>query len=1276
MSDPAKDSLAGLDIDLARRIDEVCRRFEADWRAGHQPRIEVYLGEFTGDARAALAAELEALRAELQQAAGPAGIADAPTIAPGSLPTLPTPGEGSSSVHDEATLRPRRDATVDLRPSASASNERATPPHVRYFGDYEIIREIARGGMGVVFEARQVSLNRKVALKMILAGQLANDTDVKRFHSEAEAAANLDHPGIVPIYEVGQHEGQHYFSMGFVEGQSLSQRLAEGPLPAREAAELIRRVSEAIEYAHQHGVIHRDLKPANILLDQNGNPRVTDFGLAKKVQGDSGLTGSGQIMGTPSYMPPEQAGGPRGEVGPAADVYALGATLYALVTGRPPFQAATPMDTVLQVLGEEPVPPRRLNASVPLDLETISLKCLQKEPARRYASAADLAGDLQRFLNGEPIRARPVGRPERAWRWCRRNPAVASLAVASALLLATVAIVSSIGFVTARNRLRGSLLAQGKAERLTGSRWAALEAFGEAARIRPGEDLRQEVIQTWTSPGVRLRSSIPLGHVACVSFSLDGSLLAVCGITSVGARPEDRIVIYRPADAREIDRTERAMSDYSWQTPQFGFRPGSAILAFLDKSAESRAQPGPSVFPPQGPTAPRVLRLRDVARRQNVGVVPEVSEFLFSPDGAWLVVTGSGRVRVIRADDWHEERSRPSGIAAAFLDDHELLIRDDRKYLGWDVRTGGQTFSSTLPADWKEAGLGHADPRKWGNQILAATVPSGWRGSYLNPFGALIAIHPSNAMAVSLWDARTGQMIAQPDRDAEPADAAVSSGYGVRNGVAAPLLAFNLRSHPGEVLLYDTMLRRPRGYLGGAVTGGYSGDCNVAVSPDGRLLAVSVNQHQRDIRNRTQVWDIGTGQSVAILEDAESPTWSPDGRHLVTLARGEPGQFSIVESAPALVELREVADPTPAFRHQAQIGTISSPLDGPGLAVDGVLLGAGQDASHDPLRPLPSPVPANFFCYDGAGALHAASLNRPHLSIQDVDAPTPIWRLGPQARALSLPTTDRLEGAAYMYNGIRIAFSPDGRYAAGLWSRMLTDGKRCADVGQQVDLWDLAATRRIKVLYRDPHGKVTFLDNSRVSVEPTREFFHPRPQEAPFQLGFSADSRKLAVLYTKGGIVIYDVPGGREMRRFGVPARCAAFSPDGRWLCFAGEEGRVDIGTVDPGPGEPSAVVDKSAVRHTGGRADWKGHDGTVLALAVSPDSRTLATGGEDRMIRLWEIPGGRPLAQWEVQGGAVTGLAFRLGGRGIASGASDGVVKLWDLASIRRELAALGLDW
>jgi len=468
MSDRPSHNLGGLDIDLARRIDEICRRFEAGCREGRRPRIEDYLGEVPGEGRPALRAELIALERELSPsdetvarpeagpptapepltAPSPSTIAEAPTIAPGPPPNSPIADTACPAIHEQATLPPNnppqsphnQPTAAVLGQDPSTTPGASGPTRVRYFGDYEIIRELARGGMGVVFQARQISLNRPVALKMILAGQLANETDVRRFYTEAEAAANLDHPGIVPIFEVGQHEGQHYFSMGFVEGQSLAQRLAQGPLPAREAAELIRRVSEAIEYAHQRGVVHRDLKPGNVLLDVSGNPRITDFGLAKKVQGDSGLTGSGQIMGTPSYMPPEQAGGKRGEVGPAADVYALGATLYALVTGRPPFQAATAMDTVIQVISDEPVPPRRLNASVPRDLETISLKCLEKEPGKRYASAAALAEDLRRYLVGEPIAARPVGPAERAWRWCRRNPAVAGALgmVAAALVVVAV----------------------------------------------------------------------------------------------------------------------------------------------------------------------------------------------------------------------------------------------------------------------------------------------------------------------------------------------------------------------------------------------------------------------------------------------------------------------------------------------------------------------------------------------------------------------------------------------------------------------------------------------------------------------------------------------------------------------------------------------------------------------------------------------------------------------------------------------------------------------
>jgi tetratricopeptide (TPR) repeat protein/predicted Ser/Thr protein kinase len=399
--------------------------------------------------------------------ASAASAALAATVGPEALtnpgaPAASNPGE--FDLFDSRALAVTQAATVDQPPSAppglAATIDTAAPaaqkaparprgaPGAPLVEGYEVLGELGRGGMGVVYKARQTGLNRVVALKMVIAGEHAGEGQLERFRIEGEAVASLQHPNIVQIYEVGKRDGLPYFTLEFVDGGCLTQKINGKPMPPTKAAEILESLARAMALAHQLGIIHRDLKPANVLMTLHGTPKITDFGLAKRLETDSSQTRSGTLMGTPSYMAPEQARGETHAIGPPSDLYALGAILYEMLTGRPPFQGATIMDTLEQVCFQEPVAPTRLQPKLSHDIETICLKCLQKEARKRYPDAGELADDLQRFLRGEPIKARPVGPAERAWRWCRRNPRVASLSAAVAVL--ALALFVGLGFSLVR----------------------------------------------------------------------------------------------------------------------------------------------------------------------------------------------------------------------------------------------------------------------------------------------------------------------------------------------------------------------------------------------------------------------------------------------------------------------------------------------------------------------------------------------------------------------------------------------------------------------------------------------------------------------------------------------------------------------------------------------------------------------------------------------------------------------------------------------------------
>jgi hypothetical protein len=414
--------------------------------------------------------------------------------APVPEPEAPPDREGGATPSD---LTGQATATFQPNPAAASRDGSATtpsepPPSIP---GYQIERVLGRGGMGVVYKARHLSLKRTVALKMIRGSGHAEPGELARFRIEAEAVARLLHPHIVQIHDVGEADGHPYCALEFVEGGNLAGKLNDKPLPAREAARLVEALARAMQLAHSRNVVHRDLKPANILMAADGTPKITDFGLARQLDSDSGETQTGAVLGTPSYMAPEQASGHAHEAGPPADVYALGAILYECLTGRPPFKGRTVVETLDRVRTQEPAPLSRWQPRVPLDLETICLKCLRKEPEKRYASAAELADELVRYQNGEPIQARAVGRVERGWRWCRRNPALAVAVATVVVVLVAASVVSTLFGLDARNEANAAV----EARDALGTKNTELELT--VTELKQTQDrVERALARTWLSP--------------------------------------------------------------------------------------------------------------------------------------------------------------------------------------------------------------------------------------------------------------------------------------------------------------------------------------------------------------------------------------------------------------------------------------------------------------------------------------------------------------------------------------------------------------------------------------------------------------------------------------------------------------------------------------------------------------------------------------------------------------------------------------------------------
>jgi serine/threonine protein kinase/WD40 repeat protein len=758
-----------------------------------------------------------------------------------------------------------------LAPNSFAADAPHLSSDSRRFGDYALGEEIARGGMGIVYRARQISLNRIVAVKVLLFGQFASAEFVKRFRAEAEAVASLRHPNIVGIHEVGGHEGQHYFSMDYIDGSNLAELVRETPLNAQAAASLLKTICQALDYAHGRGILHRDLKPSNVLIDAAGQPHVTDFGLAKRLTDDSHITLTGQVFGSPGYIPPERVSSGKVETDRTGDIYSLGAILYFLLTGRAPFVGESVDATLAQVLTDEILSPRKLNPGLPADLETICLKCLEREPARRYPTAADLADELDRFLRGEPIRARPVSPLEKAWRWSKRNPITSCLGVGVVVLLVAFiaySLVSSnrirlearharLAEQDARSELWQSYLAQAHAQRLSGQagqRFDSLDVIRRATAIRPSLELRNEAIAALALPDVRLTNTWP-----CIDgpVAYSGTLERF----AVG-RPDGQISVCLAKNGMEVTRLPALA-----QAPQWilGFSADEKLLAVhyygdlnyvWDLGAQKpilgplsgtgcALMPGGNEFIVAGSDAIlRFYALDNGALLRSVALPEPLEVLLLLPDKGLMggFRRESPVFRLLDFPSGHERftwtNPAPVGAAALSPDGDSLAVGCyDMRIHVWNTRTGKSRAVLEGP-EHKVVGIGfnHA------GTLLATT-------SWDNTF--------------RLWDTGRWKQILQAngisfELSFDPQDRALAH---VRQGEVTGTM--EIASSAVFCQLHEQADAHYEGW-------------SVDVSPDGRLVATA---HTDGVAIR----NMATGAERAFLPVASrSAMFEPDGSALIT----------------------------------------------------------------------------------------------------------------------------------------------------------------------------------------------------------------------------------------------------------------------------------------------------------------------------------------------------------------------------------------------------------